>query len=166
MPDLMDRPLSSFAQKVLWFRRAGGELAEQLRRKATEHVAVLQEWLAVRLGGADRFGGDRFGRADLAAAPMVNRSAFYGIGPAADTPLGRWLDRARTRPSVRDTFAEFEAAAARMAAAPSLYTIGGRRREDRDHRLDWMIRAGGIEVVRAGLATGTIRFSWPGPVPD
>jgi RNA polymerase-associated protein len=61
------------------------------------------------------------------------------------------------------TFAEFDAAAARMAEASDLYTTGGRRREYRDHRLDWMIRSGGIEVVLAGLRDANIRFSWPDP---
>ncbi len=49
-----------------------------------------------------------------------------------------------------------------MAAAADFYRTGGRRREYRDHRLEWMIRSGGIEVVLAGLREDTIRFSWPG----
>jgi RNA polymerase-associated protein len=40
----------------------------------------------------------------------------------------------------------------------------GRRREYRDHRLEWMIRSGGIEVVEKGLKDDTIRFSWPGGI--
>ena len=31
-------------------------------------------------------------------------------------------------------------------------------REYRDHRLEWMIRSGGIEVIREGLARKNIRF--------
>jgi len=33
------------------------------------------------------------------------------------------------------------------------------KREYRDHRLEWMIRSGGIEVVLDGLAKDNIRFS-------
>jgi glutathione S-transferase/RNA polymerase-associated protein len=33
------------------------------------------------------------------------------------------------------------------------------KREYRDHRLEWMIRSGGMEVVLEGLAANNIRFS-------
>ena len=147
--------------ELLWFRRAAGETAERLRAAATRDTLVLQDWLRQRLGAADWFGGEGFGRADAAAAPMVNRSAHYGLGPPSGSPLARWLERLRARPAVATTFAEFDAAAARMADAPDLYRTGGRRRQYRDHRLDWMIRSGGLEVVAAGLAADNIRFSWP-----
>ena len=29
------------------------------------------------------------------------------------------------------------------------------------HRLEWMVKSGGIEVVRAGVRDGSIRFPWP-----
>lgn len=60
------------------------------------------------------FGGDRFGWADAAAAPMVNRSVYYGMGPAAGSLLADWHGRVDQRPAVAATFAEFDAAAARM----------------------------------------------------
>jgi len=147
--------------EILWFRRATGDLAERMRATAARQTRLLQGWLAGRLGDAPFFGGESFGWADAAVAPMLNRSAHYGLGPEAGTPLALWHARIRERPSVAQTFAEFDAAAARMAAASELYTTGGRRREYRDHRLDWMIRSGGIEVVLAGLRDNNIRFSWP-----
>ncbi len=147
--------------EVLWFRRATGEVADRLKAQAARQTAVLQEWLAERLGGADWFGGDRFGWADAAAAPMVNRSVHYGLGPPAGSPLARWHARLRERPSVAETFAEFDAAAARRSASAGAYASGARRREYRDHRLEWMVKSGGIEVVLAGLRDNTIRFPWP-----
>ncbi|AWN34454.1 glutathione S-transferase family protein [Methylobacterium radiodurans] len=147
--------------EVLWFRRATGDLAERLKAVAARQTAELQAWLTERLGAAEWFGGARFGWADAAAAPMVNRSVHYGLGPEAGSPLARWHARLGERPSVAATFAEFDAAAARMAAASAHYTTGGRRREYRDHRLEWMVRSGGVEVVLAGLRDGNIRFSWP-----
>jgi RNA polymerase-associated protein len=147
--------------EILWFRRATGELGETLRAQAARQTRVLQDWLAARLGDAPWFGGERFGWADAAAAPMVNRSVHYGLGPPAGSALARWHARLQERPSVAATFAEFDAAAARMAAASELYTTGGRRREYRDHRLEWMVKSGGIEVVLAGLRDGNIRFPWP-----
>lgn len=147
--------------EVLWFRRAAGDLADRLKARAARQTAELQAWLTERLGGSDWFGGSDFGWADAAAAPVVNRSVHYGLGPVAGSPLARWHARIRERPSVAATFAEFEAAAARMAAASEHYTTGGRRREYRDHRLEWMVKSGGVEVVLAGLRDGNIRFSWP-----
>lgn len=148
--------------EILWFRRAGGELGERLRDQAAAQTRVLQGWLAGRLGGAAWFGGEQFGWADAAVAPMVNRSVHYGLGPEPGSPLALWHARVRKRPSIAKTFAEFDAAAAKMEAAADLYTTGGRRREYRDHRLEWMVKSGGVEVVLAGLADGNIRFPWPG----
>ena len=147
--------------EVLWFRRASGALGDALRAQAGRHTAALQDWLGARLREADWFGGAAFGWADAAAAPMVNRSVHYGLGPPPGSALAGWHRRVRERPSVAATFAEFDAAAARMAAAADLYTTGGRRREYRDHRLEWMVKSGGIEVVLAGLRDGNIRFPWP-----
>lgn len=147
--------------EVLWFRRATGELAGRLKARAARQTAELQAWLTERLGEADWFGGARFGWADAAAAPMVNRSVHYGLGPDAGSPLARWHARLCERPAVAATFAEFDAAAAQMAAASEHYTTGGRRRAYRDHRLEWMVRSGGVEVVLAGLREDNIRFSWP-----
>jgi glutathione S-transferase len=147
--------------EVLWFRRATGALADTLRTQAARQTAMLQDWLAARLGEAAWFGGATFGWADAAVAPMVNRSVHYGMGPPPASPLACWHQRVRERPSVAVTFAEFDAAGSRMAAAAEFYTTGGRRREYRDHRLEWMVKSGGIEVVLAGLRDDNIRFSWP-----
>ncbi len=148
--------------ELLWFRRAEGALLETLRAAAARDTGALQAWLAARLGDADWFGGAGFGWADAAVAPMVNRSVHYGMGPAPGTPLQRWHARLGQRPSVAQTFAEFDRAAASMVDAADRYRSGGRRREYRDHRLEWMIRSGGMDVVLAGLRENTIRFSWPG----
>ncbi|WP_246683016.1 glutathione S-transferase family protein [Methylobacterium sp. WL9] len=147
--------------EILWFRRATGALAGHLRDQAARQTRVLQDWLAERLGTAAWFGGDRFGWADAAVAPMVNRSVHYGMGPRPGSALALWHARLCRRPAIAATFAEFDAAAAEMTAASDLYTTGGRRREYRDHRLEWMVKSGGVEVVLAGLRDQNIRFSWP-----
>ena len=147
--------------EILWFKRAEGELAERMKARAAEQTRVLQSWLADRLRGADWLGGDRFGWADAAAAPIVNRSAYYGLGPEPDSPLGKWFGRVSRRPSAVQTFAEFQAAAAAMVDLAGVYAKGRRKREYRDHRLDWMLRSGGLDVVLTGLQDQTIRLSWP-----
>lgn len=63
------------------------------------------------------------------------------------------------------TFAEFDQAAAAMVKMPDHCRSGGRCREYRDHRLEWMIRSGGLAVVETGIRDDNIRFSWPGGGP-
>ena len=87
----------------------------------------------------------------------------YGMGPAAGSALAIWYARLRERPSVADTFAEFDAVAARMGEMAGAYAAGERRREYRDHGLEWTVKSGGIDVVLAGLRDNTIRFPWPDP---
>jgi RNA polymerase-associated protein len=82
---------------------------------------------------------------------MVNRSVHHGMGPVLGSPFAAWHARLRERPSVAATFIELEAAAARMSEAAGAYTSGEPRREYRDHRLEWMVKSGGIDVVLAGL---------------
>ena len=56
---------------------------------------------------------------------------------------------------------EFMAAQAQMSDAFQRVASGEMRREYRDHRLEWMIKSGGMEVVRDGIAKNNIRFTWP-----
>ena len=149
--------------EIFWYKRASGALADQLKAEAVRHTAVLQAWLTERLGTSPWFGGAAFGWADAAAAPMVNRSVHYGMGPTAGSPLSNWHARLRERPSVAATFAEFDAVAGRMGDMAGAYASGERRREYRDHRLEWMVKSGGIDVVLAGLRENNIRFPWPDP---
>ena len=147
--------------EVLSFRRATGELADTLQASAARQTAVLQDWLAGRLGEAAWFGGATFGWADAAVAPMVHRSVLFGMGPVVGSALNHWYERLLERPSVAVTFAEYAVSASRMAATVEAFKTGGKVREYRDNRLEWMIKSGGIEVVLAGLRDGNIRFPWP-----
>lgn len=147
--------------EIRWFKRAEGALADELRAAAASQTTQIQNWLAQRLGARAWFTGDGFGTTDLAVAPFLNRSAYYGLGPAPGSPLDRWLARVRERPSVAQTFSEFQAAAERMAGSAQRYAAEGRRREYRDHRLEWMIKSGGVQIVLDGLAKNDIRFTWP-----
>ena len=149
--------------EILWYKRASGALAERMMAEAASQTAVLSAWLTERLGQSPWFGGETFGWADAAAAPMVNRSVHYCMGPEAGSALAIWHARLRERPSVADTFAEFDAVAARMGEMAGAYASGERRRQYRDHRLEWMVKSGGIDVVLAGLRDNTIRFPWPDP---
>ena len=106
--------------EILWFHRAEGALADDMRHVAATDTRVLQAWLTKRLGDAPWFGGETFGRADAAVAPMVNRSVHYGLGPVAGSPVAQWHERVSARPAVAGTFAGVVAAAADMADAADL----------------------------------------------
>ena len=147
--------------EIRWFKRAEGEQAEKMTATAARQTAELQAWLTERLDGRDWFNGAAFGWADLSVAPYLNRSFHYGLGTPPGSPLARWRERVRARPSVALTFREFEAATERMADAAMLLSSGALRREYRDHRLVWMMKSGGVDVVLSGLAKNNIRFTWP-----
>jgi glutathione S-transferase/RNA polymerase-associated protein len=42
---------------------------------------------------------------------------------------------------------------------PDLVRSGQFVREYRDHRLEWMLRSGGMDIVREGMQRRNIRFS-------
>jgi glutathione S-transferase len=147
--------------EIRWFKRAEGEQADRMRAEASRQTAEIQSWLAKKLGTKQWFNGDSFGWADLSVAPYLNRSFHYGLGTPAASPLAKWRERIRERPSVAQTFKEFEAAAANMSGAADRLKSGEIRREYRDHRLEWMMKSGGIQIVLDGLAKGNVRFTWP-----
>jgi glutathione S-transferase len=157
-------------EAVLWavgselrlFKRATGKLAEEILQNSQKIANVLQDWLTTRLGSSPYFSGSDFGYADIAIAPIIASSVNGGMGPGKDTPLYQWLERVRERPSVRKTFDEAKEG---IKIMPSANVIKGPspkfKREYRDHRLDMIIRAGGIDIVVEGLKNENIRFSWP-----
>jgi len=147
--------------EIRWFKRAEGAKAEEMRATAARQTAELQAWLADKLGGREWFNGDSFGWADLSVAPYVNRSFHYGMGTQDGSPLARWRERILQRPSVAETFKEFEAAAGKMGDAAERVRSGAMRREYRDHRLEWMMKSGGVQIVLDGIAKNNIRFTWP-----
>jgi glutathione S-transferase len=146
--------------EVRVFGRANGPPGEALIARAHEQLARLHAWLARELGNADWFNGASFGWGDIAVIPFVLGATGFGAGPAPGTPLGAWVKRMLARPVISKTAAEAQVAAAAVAQiVPGAIASGQFRREYRDHRLEWMIRSGGIDVVQAGMAANNIRFS-------
>jgi len=140
--------------------RAEGVLADRMLAHAGRDLAGLRAWLERALAGRDWFGGDRFGLCDIAVFPYLAGASFHGYGPAPGSPLALWLDRVRTRPSARRVLTDAKAALTTTAAAIRAAALSGERpRQYRDHRLEFMLRAGGGAIVERGLADGTIRFS-------
>ncbi|MGH9885984.1 MAG: glutathione S-transferase family protein, partial [bacterium] len=149
--------------EVLFFRRATGDRAAPLLGAARAQLERLFARLERELDGREWMSGARFGRGDAAVYPHVTGSASYGFAPSAEFPrLRDWLVRASARPSVaRDTadLATFmkESGMDRVqggdAAAPVI------QRQYRDHRLEWMMKSGGVDIVLEGIAAGTIKFA-------
>jgi glutathione S-transferase len=149
--------------EVHFFQRAKGELAQSIHAKAGEQTAAWRRWLEAQLGSRTWFDGARFGRADLSVVPYLNGSRGFGMAPEPGTKLADWLARVNERPSVAQTSGE--AAAFLSGGAGGMGTVaeavkqGLFKREYRDHRLEWMIRSGGLSVVLEGLERGNIRFT-------
>lgn len=147
--------------EIRWFKRAEGEQADKMTATAARQTAEVQTWLAGKLGTKPWFNGDSFGWADISVAPYLNRSFHYGLGTPDRSSLAKWLERLRQRPSVATTFKEFEVAAGSMGDGAQRLASGAIRREYRDHRLEWMMKSGGLQIVLDGLAKDNIRFTWP-----
>lgn len=143
------------------FRRAEGAEAETLLAAAGSQLSGFYSWLERQLGDRDWFNGDSFGWGDLAVIPYLNGSHGHGFPVPEGSKLAAWLARANTRPSVAATAKEAidMARVAPMTSVADLVEQGLFKREYRDHRLEWMVKSGGIDVVLKGLERANIRFS-------
>lgn len=146
--------------EVRVFGRMKGAEAEALMARAAGQIAGLNSWLETQLGVADWFNGAAFGWGDIAVVPFVQGAIGFGAPPAPGSRLALWLDRCMTRESVAKTAVEAKAAATVVAkVVPQAIASGAFKREYRDHRLEWMIRSGGLQVLVDGMSAGNIRFS-------
>jgi len=145
------------AFEVQIFKRATGALADQLLARGAKQRAGANAWLERQLGDQPWFNGKQFGWGDLSVVPVVTSSA--AIGDPASGRLGAWLARASERPSVKETLDEAAALMPSFDQVGQLVNSGMFKREYRDHRLEWMLRSGGMQIVLDGLKNGNIRFS-------
>jgi len=145
--------------EIHFFRRATGTAAEQLSARAGGQIAGLHTRLERDLGSRQWFNGAAFGWGDLSVVPYVAASAGFGFTPPAGSKLAAWVDRVRQRPSVARCLKEAEAAMGAFSQVGSLIDSGSFVREYRDHRLEWMMRSGGKDIVLEGMAKKNIRFS-------
>lgn len=146
--------------EIAWFGRATGDKAKEIQKRATDQTARIQGWLTKQLGNADWFNDRAFGWGDLSVAPYVNGSAGFGNVPDEGSPLGKWLARANERASVARTALEARDSIAGMQQVANILEQGLFKREYRDHRLEWMMKTGGPEIVLEGLKKNNIRFSY------
>lgn len=145
--------------EINWFRRAEGDFAEALKAKAAEQTTGFLSWLGKQLGSRPWFNGEAFGWGDLCVAPFVAASAGMGMAPARGGPVSAWLDRALARPSVSETVNEARSFNTAGSGVAEAVASGLFKREYRDHRLEWMMKSGGVDIVLKGLQAGNIRFT-------
>lgn len=146
------------------FGRSDGALRTQLLAGAEADLKQWHAWLEAQLRNAPWLSGERFGWADASVLPHLLGSEAFGLGPAPESGLGAYLARGRERPSVqagREEIAALGDGGASLDAVRAALEAGLFKREYRDHRLEWMVRHGGLAVVQEGLARGNIRFAAP-----
>jgi glutathione S-transferase len=145
--------------EVKAWRRASGAAAEKLVARAAQQTAGIHAWLERALGREPYFNGASFGHGDLSVYPYLHGSAVWGYAPREGSALASWLKRVEQRDSIRKTIEATRQFAGSMDALPKMLESGQFKRQYRDHRLEWMMRSGGVEVVLDGLRRGSIRFS-------
>ena len=159
--DVMDtlyEPINWGLGEIRWFKRAEGEQARVIETRAAAQARDFFMWLERELGNQEWFCG-AFGWADLSVIPYINGSAGLGVGPSASSKLGAWQARANARTSVAQVAQQAADSIKGIAMVGEAVKQRLFKREYRDHRLEWMIRSGGLDVVLDGIRADTIRFS-------
>jgi glutathione S-transferase/RNA polymerase-associated protein len=145
--------------EILRYQRASGPLADKLLAYGKQNIQQLQAWLDQQLGNRRWMNGEEFGWGDLSVIPYLNRSAGYGYVPSKGSRLLAWFERVNQRDSVRKVREQMQAVLDKLPDLGQMLKSGQVVRQYRDHRLEWMIAAGGLSVVQEGMQNGTIRFS-------
>ena len=157
--DTYYEPINWGLMEITAWGRASGDLAAAIVKRAGEQTAGVFAWLERELGSNPYFNGAAFGYGDLSVYPFVRGSIVFGNPPQAGSPLAAWAARAESRESVRKTIEAAQSFVGGIDMLKQMLKSGAFKRQYRDHRLEWMMRSGGIEIVREGLVSGTIRFS-------
>ena len=148
--------------EIRFFGRAEGALKASIEQSASDQITGWYRWLNQHLNDERWFNGEHFGWGDLCVVPLVNGTVRFGFEP--EGALADWLERVNARDSVTSVRQAAEASAfdrpdSDLDALKAAVSQGLFKREYRDHRLEWMIKSGGVEVVLEGLAKDNIRFT-------
>jgi glutathione S-transferase len=158
MADIELEPAIWAVMEVQVFGRASGELATKLLEAAQTAIGRQYDRLEQQLAAAPYLTGEKFGIADIAFLPHVAGAGMFGIKAGPGRPkLGEWVKRVRARPSVQTE--ENEVRASIAASLADVEQARLRPRQYRDHRLEWMLKHGGLPIVLDGIERRTIQFS-------
>jgi glutathione S-transferase/RNA polymerase-associated protein len=170
---MLEEVMDTHFEAITWalseirnFGRAEGAEADRFMAAGAREIAAWHGWLEGEIDGRPWFNGDAFGWADLAVVPFLNGAAGFGHPPPPGSRLAAWFATVNARASVATTRREAEAVAMNptgptLAMVRAAIEQGLFKREYRDHRLEWMIRNGAIDVVARGLEKNNIRFTHP-----
>lgn len=157
--DVAYEPVVWGVAELTWFQRAADPLKESMLERAAGQIASLNARLEMQLETREWLNGERFGFGDIVAYPPVNAAASQGYAPAPGSRLDGWLRTMRQRPSTQRVKQDVLSSRAHFSAVPQRIASGQAKRQYRDHRLEWMLRSGGLQIVLAGLEANNIRFS-------
>jgi glutathione S-transferase len=159
--DLCDTGLEAInwgMMEIRFFKRADGGQAEQMTARAGAQLERTWNNLDPQLEGHPWFSGERFGRADAALIVHVVAAGLFGFPPQdRHGRLRDWTARCLAVESVKRDQADL----AEFMGTEGLRAMrkGPFQRQYRDHRLEWMLRSGGLDIVQRGLDNETIKFS-------
>lgn len=164
LEDVMDTHFEAITWglgEIRYFGRGAGALGATMDQRGLEQLRGWFDWLGTQLGNRPWFNGEAFGWGDLCVAPFVNGAVSFGVQP--EVVLADWLHRVNQRPSVEACrkaaeAVAFNSPAISLEAVRQAMEQGLFKREYRDHRLEWMVKTGGLDVVIDGVAKGNVRF--------
>jgi len=150
--------------EVAYFGRASGEQGAAITALAGEQIGQWNAWLEGQLAERAWFNGSGFGWGDLAVVPCVANAANYGFSPNKGSNLARWLEAVMQLPSVATVMGvakdnAFGGDSMDLSGVQAALEAGLFKRQYRDHRLEWMIKTAGIQIVAEGLEKQNIRFT-------
>ncbi|MGO9838808.1 MAG: glutathione S-transferase family protein [Polyangiaceae bacterium] len=144
--------------EIRFFKRAEGAQAEQMIARAGTQLERIWDYLDPQLEGRPWFSGERFGRADAALIGHVVSAGLFGFALAdRHARLRDWSVRSLAVEGVKRDQADL----AEFMGGDGLRSMrkGPFKRQYRDHRLEWMLKTGGLDIVQRGLDKETIQFS-------
>ena len=147
--------------EVRFFRRATQTQAEEMIARAGQQLASVWDRMEGELGGRPWMSGAAFGRADASLIVHVAAASLFGFGPLERHPkLRDWSVKCQAVASVQRDAADL--AAYMGGDGMRAMRTGPINRQYRDHRLEWMMKSGGGNIVLRGMEEETIHFSaWP-----
>ena len=147
--------------EIRFFKRAQGAKADEMMARAGVQLATVWDRLERDLEGRPWLSGESFGRADAAVVVSVVASGLFGF-PLLDrhARLRDWMARCLEVEGVKRDQADLAVfMGSDGARGMRKATI---KRQYRDHRLEWMLKSGGLDIVLRGLDEDTVHFvAWP-----
>ncbi|MEL6828749.1 MAG: glutathione S-transferase family protein [Pseudomonadota bacterium] len=148
--------------ELVFFKRGTPDVRDAMMNKVGDQLFEVYTYLEAQLGDRSWFNGDSFGWGDLSAVPFINGVAGFGFRPPEGSAVAAWFERINQRESVAQTRNESAASMTGMELVAEAVEQKLFKRQYRDHRLEWMLKTGGRDIILDGMDQGTIRFTGPG----